>query len=95
MRPIISPETFRENGEFLQKVISELETEYNAFAKRNGGIINVKALERVYKTVKKHFEPLDYAQECLVEGIFDSFNGALTMTGNSVDTFKILWGIVK
>jgi hypothetical protein len=89
-RPFVTPEEFRENSEFVDNVLNKLELEYNKFARKKNGIFSNHDLEKVFEKTLKIISPKNSFEKNIVEAIFDSFLGSLSMTGNSEEAFAML-----
>lgn len=89
-RPFIDINQFLEQADLMKIVIKRLKKSYFELAKKKNGVISLEELEDVFKRVKKDCGTLSKEEDDIIEGMFDSFLGAFTMTGDSDMAFHII-----
>lgn len=76
---------FSPHKDFCLKVIDLLEIEYKQYLARRRGIISIHDLDKkVFPKVVQSLSPLSEDENHIVEALFDSFVGGITMAGSEM-----------
>lgn len=89
-RPFIEIEEFLEQGELLKHAMELLKTYYNEYAASKNGLISVQELEPTFERIITELQPITEKEGDVIEGMFDSFLGTMTMSGDSDFAFHLL-----
>jgi hypothetical protein len=89
-RPFIDINEFLEQASILKQAMKLLKEYYSEYAAAKNGLIVVQELEPTFKRIIEEIQPLTEEQENVVEGMFDSFLGGMTMGGNSDFAFHLI-----
>lgn len=92
MRPYLLPKDFIENEAFTRDVIRHLKYQYLYYlAGNNSKVIQSLKIEReVFDVVKETIGTVEPMQANIIESVFDTFLGALSMFGNTQEIFDFL-----
>lgn len=89
-RPFIDINEFLEQAEIVQAALIRFKKYYFEYAAEVGGLVELDHIEKLFNQVKEEIQPITQEQDNIIEGMFDSFIGAMNMTGDSGQAFFIL-----
>jgi hypothetical protein len=89
-RPFIDIEEFLEQATLLKQAMRLLKEHYFEYAAAKNGLISVQEMEPMFEKIITEMQPITVKEGDIIEGMFDSFLGALTMSGESDFAFHLI-----
>lgn len=76
---------FTEHSELCEKAIEMLESEYKTYLAKRRGIISVHDLDKkIFPVIVQQLSPLTEHEVHVLEALFDTFCGGITMFGSEM-----------
>lgn len=89
-RPFIDINEFLEQASLLKQAMRLLKEYYFEYAAAKNGLLSVQEMEPMFERIITEMQPITEKEGDVIEGMFDSFLGGLTMGGNSDFAFHLI-----